>query len=273
LVRVHRLGRLGELLWQYAFAQVLARRFAYALPALPIPAFPLTREPLAGTEILGPEALWEGQWPRDAYSGRSLEPGELLTPPGTVVKLRGGFQRFDLISPARAALRENWLRMESPPRARRATDFLICLQLTPSHRGAEHDKTSLGMASSGLLEPEIRHLVKIVPHRRLYFITDQPRHRIFRSLRDLDGEVHTGDDLTVFRFIHPFQKVALSQSALHWWAAFLGSAREIYFPPVDRGPWSHPEPPQAAWQPPHFGIDVRVDEPRYIYDWHSRATV
>jgi hypothetical protein len=118
-----------------------------------------------------------------------------------------------------------------------------------------------------LREAEIRHLAKIVRHERLYFVTDEPRHPLWERLKDLHGEVFAEGGIRDFRFIHSFQKVAICQSTFHWWATFLGAAREIYYPPTNRGLWGHPEPAEQAWQPGHYGIDLRVDEPRYIYDW------
>lgn len=266
MVRVHRLGQLGDWLWQYAFARALAERFAYELAALPLLQFPSTRDRVRGTEILGPAALWEAHWPRDAYSGRSLERAELVTPPAARVTLRGGFQRFDLISSVRDKVREHWFRLDSPPKPRSSGDFLICLPLAGC-RGVGVRRAAYQLDRAA--EQEVRRLAKNVPHRRLFFLTDRPRHPIFAALRDLRGEVQLKDETTSLRFIHSFQRVAICQSSLQWWATFLGSAREIYFPLLNRGLWAHPEPPQAAWQPAHFGIDVRVDDSRYIYDWQS----
>ena len=116
-------------------------------------------------------------------------------------------------------------------------------------------------------EEEIRRLVRTVGHERLYFVTDRPEHPLFTRLRDLPGEVVSGSVMEDFRFIQSFQKIAIGQSAFQWWAAFLSEAREIYFPKMNRGLWSHPEPATLAWEPGHYGTDLRVDEERYIYDW------
>lgn len=118
-----------------------------------------------------------------------------------------------------------------------------------------------------LNEAEIRRLVRTVGHERLYLLTDAPGHPLVAAVRDLGAEVVSLGGMADFRFIHSFQKVAICQSTFHWWAAFLGAAREIYFPPCDRGVWGHPEPAVLAHDPCHYGIDLRVDEERYIYDW------
>ena len=103
MIRVHRLERLGNLLSQHCFARVLASRFSYTLAAPLIAGFSGTGAPVKGEEILGPEIIWEGQWPREAYSGRRLERAELFQPPGARITVRGWFQRF--FFPARATRR------------------------------------------------------------------------------------------------------------------------------------------------------------------------
>jgi hypothetical protein len=168
--------------------------------------------------------------------------------------LNGVFQRFEFIADNREAIRESWLRLDAPLPYRVSGDFAICLCFNEPE---------------GLLrENDVRHLAALVSHQRFFLLTDQPSNPMLEALRDLGAEIVCGDEMERFRFIHSCQKVAISQSALHWWGAFLGAAREIYFPPIDRGPWSHPEPAKFAYEPEHYGIDLRVtDEKRWIYDW------
>ena len=115
----------------------------------------------------------------------------------------------------------------------------------------------------------MRRLVGTVVHSRLFFVTDEPLHPFFERVRDLGGEVlGVESEAEELRLIHSFQKVAISQDALQWWGAFLGAAREIYFPQIERGIWSHPAPALLAHDPWWHGIDLRVPEDgRYVYDW------
>ena len=109
--------------------------------------------------------------------------------------------------------------------------------------------------------------MRTVPHERLHIVTDAPGHPLVAAVQDLGAEVFHEGPMADFRCIQAFQKIAICQSTFHWWAAFLGAAREIYYPRDDRGPWSHPVPAHLAHEPGHYGIDLRVDEARYIYDW------
>ena len=261
MILLRRRDRLGNWLFQYCFARVLAQRFGYRLEVLPVAGFPGSFAELAGEEVYGPEVRWHGQWPYEAYSGRRLVREEFFQRPGQRLMLDGWFQRFELIAAAREEIRRDWLRVDGTLPVRPSGDLAICLRL-----GADYAQAG-SLADSILREEEIRRLARCVPHERLYFVTDAPGHPLLAKLGDLGAEVFAGGGLADFRFIQSFQKIAFCQSTFQWWAAFLSEAREIYFPPCDRGLWSHPEPADLAWQPSHWGIDLRVDEESYIYDW------
>ena len=220
-------------------------------------------------QALGPEVMWTGHWPREAYSSRKLERAELFQAPGARVTLCGFFQRFEYIADIRDEVREDWLRMDDPLPVRPSGDFLVSIRLTDYMQDAQHldNPEASPWASSVLRIEEIRRLARTVPHERLYIVTDEPGHPMIESLKDLHPIIQAEGGMKDFKFIHSFQKVAICQSTFHWWATFLGAAREIYFPKTNRGLWSHPEPPTMAWEPGHYGTDLKVDEERYIYDW------
>ena len=256
---MHRRVRLGSILSQYAFARVLAQRFAYRLATVPVPGFPGTLTASHGEEILGPLIRWNGQWPFDAYSGRPLLLDELYQAPGAQIRLHGGFQRYDLFASESEAICDEWLRLpDSRPRLSIA-DFVI---------GLDTDRRDFLTLDGSLSELEIRRLVRTVSHKRLYLLTDSLTNPMVKQLSDLNAEVVVKREMDSLLFIQSFQKIALGQSALHWWGAFLGKAKEIYFPKIDRGPWSHPEPTMLAVDPEHYGIDLRVmGQERWIYHW------
>jgi hypothetical protein len=270
VITLIRRDRLGNVLSQYSFARVLAERFGYRLTTVPVPNFSGTLSQVCGEEILSPLARWQGQWPFDSLISRPVQSAELLVAGGAHLILTGWFQRFELIADARQAIREDWLRLDNPWPIRPSGDFAICLRLGDYARGGiadQADEKTDTLAHSVLREDEVRRLVKVVPHKRLYIVTDQPDHPMIEALRDIRAEIRSGEMMDDFRFIHSCQKVAISQSTFHWWATFLGRAREIYFPSTDRGIWSKPEPALNGSDPLHYGINLQVDEPQYIYDW------
>lgn len=271
MIQLFRRDRLGNVLFQYCFARVLAERWGYRLAASPLSDFSGTFSHLGGEEVFGPVARWQGQWPFDAYVSRPIQRKELKIAPGSRLTLNGWFQRFEFIADVREAIREDWLRLDAPHAPRSAGDFAICLRLgdyTHGSAAVEDDPLEDSFANSVLRGDEVRRLVKRVSHTRLFIVTDQPRHPLIAALSDLHAEIVSGKPMDDFRFIHSCQKVAICQSTFHWWPAFLGAAKEIFFPPCDRGIWSKPEPAVNVGDPVHYGIDLRVtDDERYIYDW------
>jgi len=271
VILLRRRDRHGNWLFEYYFARVLAQQFGYRLAAFPMAGFAGTRAEVVGEEVFGPQARWGGNWPFDAHSGRRLDRGELFLAPGQRLTLDGLFQRWELIAEAREEIKEDWLRVDGAGSVRGSGDFAIALRLGAGggmeEGGGVDGKEGVQWRHGVLSEAEIRRLVRTVEHERLYLVTDVPEHPLVVAVRDLGAEVVSGAVMDDFRCIHSFQKVALCQSTFHWWAAFLGAAREIYFPRCDRGVWGHPEPAVLAHEPGHYGIDLRVDEERYIYDW------
>ena len=212
----------------------------------------------------------------DVQTGRRIEIRELLMPDG-VVCLLGSFFRFDLIAECSGLIRTDWYRLPDICPVRSIGDLLVCVGCGAhmADKGSKinkrdmvaHNEAPLHCASR-LTESEIRRLVKTVSHTSLHLLVDDPNDPMLERIRDLGGTVHCGGGMDVFRLLHSFQKVAIGQSAFQWWAAFLGAAREIYFPPIDRGIWSHPEPADLITDPWWWGIDLRVPgDERYIYGW------
>ena len=271
---------IGEYLSQGAFASTLAvksRNFT-TLPASPLSHDFFSLHALSRNAImLAPRKRWSGQWPMSEESGRRIETQELSTPEENV-GLRGSFSRFDLIAEFADLIRNDWLILKTPPAVRPQSEFLICVGCGGhmADKGAKIDAEDLVAvredavlrAASRLTEGEIRRLVAKMEHTELHWLVDDPDDPMLRRLLDLGGVVHCRGGMEDFRLIHSFQKVAIGQSAFQWWAAFLGAAREIYFPPIDRGIWSHPEPADLITDPWWWGIDLRVPgDGRYIYEW------
>ena len=224
------------------------------------------------------QIVWLGQWPFESHSGRKIERDEFSLVSGAPISLRGPFQRFALISEFQEDIREDWLRLEDTAPVRAEGEFLCCIGCGGhmADKGAKIDaddfvakrEDAALRAASRLTEGEIRRVVGKVEHTELHWLVDDPEDPMLGRIRDLGGVVHCSGGMEDFRLIHSFQKVAIGQSAFQWWAAFLGAAREIYFPPIDRGIWSHPEPADLITDPWWWGIDLRVPgDGRYVYGW------
>jgi hypothetical protein len=270
MIQLARQASIGESLSAYAFARILAVRFGYAFHA-PLRAFPGTLLPLRGEQMIGQRELWNGHWPFDLQSGRKLEPQEFHEAPGRPVFLQGKFQRWDLMAEMREVIQQDWLQMGNPLSERPSDEFVVCLEpatFQKYEREEDSDARQRKWTDERLAfeAKRIRELAQSVSHQHLFLAVDELEHPLLPHLTDLRAEVVSVQGLEEFAFLHSFQKLALSQSAGQWWAAFLGRAREIYFPSLETGIWSHPAPADLAHEPEWYGIDLRVlDDPRFIY--------
>ncbi len=170
MIVLHRRDRLGNCLFQYCFARVLAERFGYGLQATPFPGFPGTFAVVEGEEIFGPVVVWMGQWPIEAYAGRAVHEQELFTSPGARLTLNGWFQRYELIAEAHDQIRADWLKLEHPVSPRASSDLVICMRLGDYVQGVESGETASAadtFSNSTLREEEVRRLARVVSHRRL----------------------------------------------------------------------------------------------------------
>lgn len=253
-------GSLGDRLSQYCFSRTIASNFKYKLAATPIRGFPCTYNAVSGQEILSPLSSWQGQWPFDANSSRKIERAELFYPPGERLTLSGLFQRFEFISPNRDEIRDHWLLPDDSFSPQSTDAFLICLTDYGSQK-SNYDN------SSCLKLEDIWHLKRTVPHKTLHLLSETSNHPFYDTSPSLEADIFIGGPLEQLLFIRSFSKIAISQSTLQWWGAFLSNASEIYYPKCEGGLWSHPEPAKQIHDPEYYGIDLRVDEMRYIYSW------
>jgi hypothetical protein len=257
MILIHRPLGIAEAGFAYCLGRILAQRFSYKFEAFPFAGFQRTLMSIPGEELLSPLLTLEGQWPRDAQTGRPLEPSELHMAPSARIALRGMFQRFELIAEFRDEIRNDWFQLDTPFPVRNSNEFLVCL----NERKIGNSKPTSDWRLS-----ELQELCRTVNYKHLFFLVTEPSIDELAMAATLGADLLFTTDIDRFRLIHSFQKVAISQNVLHWWAVFLGKAREIYFPPIDRGEWSHPKPAIFQYEPDYWGIDLRVlDEAQWIY--------
>lgn len=270
MIRNCRVDRRGTPLFQIALARILSARFNYDYQSAPLRGFSRATKALPGEKILGSAEVWDGNWPFVASFASPVHPSQLTAPPGRPLLLRGAFQRFDLISSFSDEIRNSWMKLDAPLPKQTPEDLAVSLHVDAAPQGhhLRPEDHEVVRAMSQLGEDDIRILVRHTACRRLHLFLEAPGHPLIEKLRDLKPVIVSGWGLDQFRELHAFQRVAFSQSEWAWWAAFLGSAREIYFPRCFQGVWSRPEPAQLAHQPWWQGIDLRVPgDDRFIYEW------
>ncbi len=253
---------VGESLSAYCFGRVLAARFGYHFE------FPqlrgLVRDwGVKGERFIGSAVVWEGHWPMESRSGRVISKKEQWTKPDSRLCLAGGHHRFELLAEERERVRGEWLVPVQGEVKQVRGAFAICLPTAAVLR--QDEKPPVG---GSLCEEEIRRLVGTVKHSELVLITDRADHPLLEALGDLSWRLEICRGWQQMLLVRSFEKVAISQDATQWWGAFLGDAREIYYPKLETGHWSHPEPAHLAHEPLWHGIDLRVlGDGRYVYDW------
>jgi hypothetical protein len=211
---------------------------------------------------------------------RPVHRDQLYQPPDAHLSLQGSFQRFELVAANRDLIRQDWLRLThlSQPRPPREVaisldgavdpnDGAIQCNTTGVIVGQDGNEPGLSPGDSGLTEDEVRRLVRATKPDALYLVVGDLTNPLLQRLTDLRAHTVARGIYGNFFFLASFQVLAFGQNANDWWAAFLGHGREIYFPTCSRGLWARPEPALLAHEPAYIGIDLRVDEARYIYNW------
>lgn len=237
MVEVRYQDRLGNNLFQYCFARILAEELGLALRADPIPGFPRTRERVDGLTVEeGPAELLHGQ--RVAFHETLGD----KTPRRIVVD--GHFQRYEYYAPYKERIRTDWLvpapQAVGPPHP----DDLVL-----------HVRRGDYVMNKWVLPVEF--YLGIAEQRRfrnLVIVTDEPNDPFFWNFKRFRPRFVRGTPLEDFWFLMHARRLVISPSSFSWWAAFLSKAEEIVFPVATFGAWTLP------------GLDLRIpDESRYTY--------
>ena len=117
MISVHKLGTLGNNLWQYAVSRVIAEENNLKLDCYSIPGFPETFLPVEGETHLRPTVLIEGHY---------FDPG--LNFRGKKIEMKGYVQRYEYIKKYKKQVRD-WLKLDvSPPIEVLPDDFVVSVR-------------------------------------------------------------------------------------------------------------------------------------------------
>ncbi|HAI98139.1 TPA: hypothetical protein DCL30_01175 [Candidatus Peribacteria bacterium] len=238
MIEVHYSGGLGNVLFQYCFARVLAGQLGYALEAKPVPGFPHTADRIDGKRFPGGAIV--------VLEGHKVDlPAILADTRDRKIIVKGCFQRYEYYHSFREQIR-TWMQPACSAAAKPDPRALVMHVRRGDYLRVEGYPLPFSFYKDVLKRADFDHLV---------ICTDDPRDPFFRKFRHHDPEIKSGDLLEDFCFLKSAKKIALSQSTYSWWAAYLSDATEIYFPRSLTGPFSSSRP----------DIDLEVDEPRYRY--------
>ncbi|MBK8161633.1 MAG: alpha-1,2-fucosyltransferase [Gammaproteobacteria bacterium] len=259
MVEVKYLGRLGNKLFQYCFARILAEGLGYGLKANPIPGFPGTNAPVEGHDYSSgyPVKTIAHDYPQ-YYSGvynqtlswknKNLHVQDLLSDASKrKIEIRGYFERYEYYKACKDTIRRDWLRVDMPIQySIHPDDVVMHVRLGDA---GEYLGRKLPISY-------YEEALERAGGRKVFICTDKPADPCLNKFKKYSPIIHHVDPLQDFFFMMSFNKIIQSQSTFSWWASFLSQARQIYAPIPLLGVWSsfHPE------------TDLKVDdESRYVY--------
>jgi hypothetical protein len=242
MIQVKYKGRLGNQLFQYCFARILAERLGYRLDADPIAGFPGTGSRVPGLEYGDSNPL--------TFTGVEYPDIEQLVRerPKRRIVVNAYLQRYAYYARHLEEIRE-WLQFD-------------CYDRHEFDAGPEtltvHVRLGDYLHYNWALLPEYyTRQIEAIPHESLVIVTDSPQSNFLEHFRQYRPRIVQGEMLDAFKWLINAKRLILSQSTFGWWAAILSDA-EVWMP----------EPRHSVWsQESHIKLQVS-DNPR----WHIVAT-
>lgn len=215
LIRVSYLGTLGNQLWQYSAARVLAQHLGRPLVAPPIQGFPRTTELIGGNNN-GPLPLVQ------RASGQRL-PSRFW---GREIQLEGHFERVDYLNRGEGLEQvKAWARTPEPVRTKPHPDSLV----VSIRRGWN------GYPTEMCPPVDFYHrLISELGNGVTWITTDSPEDPWFQPLirSNLNIQFFKGSAVSQYAFVSSAARVVMAPSTFTWWAAFVGVANKIYWPSI-----------------------------------------
>lgn len=265
-VEVALTGRLGNHLFQYAFARIVAEHHGLRMRCVERPFVPLSfagipldsagSSSLSGLQQHFPNApaSLPGRvidepaiTPRGPRGVQNPDLGAILNSPPRHYSFTGIYQRYEYFAPYRSTLRQ-WfepsgvsVRVEVQPRdvllnVRGGLDWMIFNRTLPH---SYYETALSGLTNVG----------------RIFVCGVGIDDAFRRRFEKYDPIYFEGSAMEHFAFIQRFDRMIIAGSTFSWWAAFLSDASVIYAPGT---------PPQIMdFDCPHFEIALHFTEPRY----------
>jgi len=239
---------LGNRLWGFCVAKIIATELDYDLHCKSIWGFPNTYS-------------YTPHIPGNAYSWEHHECHHDIDIAGITrnktprnISINGYFQKYQYIEPYADIIRKEWLKIDPAMLHAVDKDDIVV-----------HVRFHVGQAPTNFEYYE--KALAMTHYKQLYICTDEPFHPylkqfepynpIIKSTQSFESYFYstswdevTRKNIGDFAFMASFNKIIISYSTYAWWAAFLSNATEIY------APWS----PRTGNT--HYG---KVNEARYTY--------
>lgn len=246
MIEIRYSTRLGNQLFQYALARIIASELNLFLPASPIPGFPQTFQAIPGRCIENPKVVLKGQ-------DFDL-PALLQYSSNSHLILDGNFQQSRLYLPWSQELRSQWLAPEVPSGFTGADSDDLVIHI----RRTDYLWQGWGLPFSTYQSIIEKHVTK-----RVVIVTDDPRDPFLWRFRKYKPLIHSTTAFEDFLYLRSANNIMLSPSSFSWWAAFLSEASRIFFP----------IPHSGIWAPDHHeGVNLEIpSDARYLTIFASES--
>jgi len=270
MVELRYVGHLGNNLFEYALARILAEELGHALTCsitdprsawgvversagvvdrLPahVDAFEDARPELPGRRVEGPSLRWVAR-EKIGWNGHGINVAYALDRGrDRRVVLEGYFQRIELYHPHRARIRR-WLRLRP---------VTLPVELGPRDV-VVHARRSLDvrMLDRLLSVDYYRDAVERLRPARVFVCGTGIDAALRRALQPF-GPTYLPelDAVRSLALLAAASRIVMANSTFSWWGAYLSEAERVVFPLPERGLWSADRPE----------VDLRVPEERFEY--------
>jgi hypothetical protein len=243
--------QLGNNLFQYAFARILAEKSGRAFLSKPLEHFSETEKHLNGYAYLSGKPL--------VLKGSKVDFNSLLSYNGPIFIVNKFYgQRYEYYKESKDKIRR-WLTQSLRRLANPKTDKKdIALHIRCFHT---QDRLTAQTMDTSYYEECINRISDINKgYKNIHIFTDNTNDKnvVMPILKKYKCKImNIKSPATSMSFISSYKNIIMSQSTFSWWSSFLSEAENICFPRPDSGFWSRGN----QWQ-----IQLEVDdEERYIY--------
>lgn len=239
MVEVQYVGRMGNHLFTYAVARVIAEAMHYKLVAPPVVGFGGTYNIVNGAAYTAPvqRILGDEFFDIDALIGNKTR---------RKIFVRACCQKYSYFK-SRAADIKYWYRQ--PPPEKPLPDDAVVLQVRLTDFAHKY-KWAIAM------DYYTSVLDQYCDGQPVFVITDEPTHPCLQVLEKYNPTYASATPIEDFRRLVAAKTLIIGPSTFAWWGAFLSNAR-VFAPLLARGYYSNPD-----YKNENFVVD---DDDRYTY--------
>ena len=242
MIKVNYAGRLGNNLFQYAFARIIAEQKGYFLSAPEINGFDITKEVVDGKKLNIDMTL----------SNQIVDIDEILKYNCGIELKKAFLEQYSYYQPYKNIIRE-WYDIGPVPNDIRKkynynqNDVIVHFRLGDIYKKGR-----------SLLFKDVDYLLSLLDFENVYICSDSFNNEHCMKLTNKYNAVFIREnELNTMRIIKSFNKIILGTSTFSWWPAWLSTADEIIMPWKIGSWWSNKGNKTTQ-------SDLRVfDDPRY----------